>query len=203
MQSISARVDKIEGKARVQMNTPPEQSLQTNPVTQEVPGEQSSTTGMTHQLATDDGPERVEPFPSNSDEDNNAWVDREEPPEYEEMIFWQPDADLDASEGETTRLSATTTKIIEDAFSRSLPNEKRCSIKRKQPVPDTPYTKCPKLDSTILSRLPTPAKDADRASARIQTLVLDAAWPPDQHAGVSQERYTEYQRGSRVCPAGP
>ena len=176
MQSISARVDKIEGEARVQTNTPVEQSLQTNPVAQEVPGEQSSTTGTTHQLATDDGPERVEPLPSTGDKDNNAWADQDDPPEYK-TIFWQPDADSDASEGETTRLSAITTKIVEDAFSRSLPNEKRRSIKRKQPVPDTPYTKCPKLDSTILSRLPRPAKDADRASTRIQTLVLDAACP--------------------------
>ena len=50
-----------------------------------------------HQLATGDGSERIEPFPSNSDKDNNAWADRDEPPEYEEMIFWQPDADSDAS----------------------------------------------------------------------------------------------------------
>ena len=56
-------------------------------------------------------------------------------------------------------------------------NEKCRSLKRKQPVPDTPYTKCPKLDSTIQSRLTKSAKDADRASAHIQTLVLDAAAP--------------------------
>ena len=74
MQSISARVDKIEGEARVQMNTPPEQSLQTNPVAQEVPGEQSSTTGTTHQLVTDVGPERVDPLPSTGDKENNAWA---------------------------------------------------------------------------------------------------------------------------------
>ena len=39
------------------------------------------------------------------------------------------------------------------------------------------YTKCPKLDNTIQSRLPRPAKDADLASTHIQTLVLDAANP--------------------------
>ena len=44
-------------------------------------------------------------------------------------------------------------------------------------MPDTPFTKCPKMDSTMQSRLPKSAKDADRASARIQTLVLDAAPP--------------------------
>ena len=52
---------------------------------------------------------------------------------------------------------------------------KRHSIKRKQPVPDTPYTKYPKLDSTILSKLPRPAKNADWTSTGIQTMVLDAA----------------------------
>ena len=74
-----------------------------------------------------------------------------------------------------TRLSAIMTKIIIDNFFCSLSNEKCHSIKRKQPVSDTPYTKCPKLDNTIQSRLPRPAKDADLASTHIQTLVLDAA----------------------------
>ena len=69
------------------------------------------------------------------------------------------------------------TKIVEDTFSCSLPNERCRSIKRKQPLPYTLYTKCPKLDNTIQSRLPKSAKDADRASACIQTLVLDATTP--------------------------
>ena len=93
-----------------------------------------------------------------------------------QMIFWQPD-DSDTFEGETTKLSTTTTKIVEDAFACFMANEKRRSLKRKKPVPDTLYTKCPKLDSTIQSRLPKLAKDADRASARIQVLVLYAAAP--------------------------
>ena len=50
--------------------------------------------------------------------------------------------------GKVTKLSATTTKIVEDTFSCSLPNERRRSIKIKQPLPDTPYTK---LDSTVQS----------------------------------------------------
>ena len=52
---------------------------------------------------------------------------------------------------------------------------KHHSIKRKKPVPDTPYTKYHKLDSTILSKLPKPAKDTNWASIGIQTLVLDVA----------------------------
>ena len=102
---------------------------------------------------------------------DNAWANRtvDGTPDYDEIIFWQPD-DSDASEGETTKLSITTTKIVEDAFACSMVNEKRRSLKRKQPVPDT-HIKCPKLDSTIQSRLPKSAKDANCASARIQTLV--------------------------------
>ena len=95
-------------------------------------------------------------------------------PDYDEIIFWQPN-DSDASEGETTKLSTITTKIVEDTFACSMANEKHRGLKRKQPVPDSPYTKCPKLDSTIQSRLPKSAKDDDGGSARIQTLVLDAA----------------------------
>lgn len=98
----------------------------------------------------------------------------DETPDYEELIFWQPEVDSDASEGEKSRLSATTTKTPSLAPSQT---KKHHSIKRKQLVPDTPYTKCPKLDSTVQSRLPKSAKDADCASAHIQTLVLDTATP--------------------------
>ena len=50
-------------------------------------------------------------------------------------------------------------------------------VKRKQPIPDSVFTICPKLDPTVQSRLPKPAKDADREIARLQILVLDAAIP--------------------------
>ena len=85
--------------------------------------------------------------------------------------------DSDDQESDTLKLSSTTTKIVEDAFGHSIFNERRRSLKRKQPIPDTLFTKCPKLDPTIQSRLPKPAKDADRNLTRIQTLVLDAAAP--------------------------
>ena len=48
---------------------------------------------------------------------------------------------------------------------------------RKQLIPDTPFTKCPKLDPTIQSRLPKPAKDADHNLVRLQTLLLNATAP--------------------------
>ena len=149
MQSISKRVENVEGTARAPIETPAEQSLrQDNPVTNATRMEQSSGSQ-----------------PSDWDEQSE-----DEAPDYEKAVFWHPEGDSNASEGEKSKLSTTTAKIVEEAFSCSLPNDKRRNIKRKQPVPDTPYTKCPKLDNTVQSKLPKPAKDADRASARIQTL---------------------------------
>lgn len=53
--------------------------------------------------------------------------------------------------------------------------EKRKGIKRKQPIPDTLYTKVPKLDPTIQSRMSPLAKALDRNLAGLQGSVLDAA----------------------------
>ena len=130
-------------------------------------------------------PPREEPqevqSPSNAERESSVagWGERDadELPDYNEHVFWEPEGDSDDQASDTLRLLSTTTKIVEDAFGHSISNERRRSLKRKQPIPDTPFTKCPKLDPTIQSRLPKPAKDADRNLARIQTLVLDAAAP--------------------------
>jgi len=49
------------------------------------------------------------------------------------------------------KISATTAKIVKDAFSRSLKPNKKKEFKRKQLIPDTPYTKVPKLDPMVQS----------------------------------------------------
>ena len=110
---------------------------------------------------------------------DSGWADRdiEELPDYDEHIFWESEGDSDDQESGTLKLSSTMTKIIKDAFRHSISNEKRRSLKRKQPIPDTPFTKCPKLDPTIQSRFPKPTKDTNRNLARLQILVLDAAAP--------------------------
>lgn len=59
---------------------------------------------------------------------NNHWM---KPLIMRSQSFGNPrwtllEVDSDTSEGEKSRLSTTTTKIIEAAFSCSLPNEKRC-----------------------------------------------------------------------------
>ena len=156
----------------MQSNTPVEKS------TNENVAEQSS------QDATIQGalpPPREEQSTSSVKKDptDSGWADCdvEELPDYDEHVFWEPEGNSDDQESGTLKLSSTTTKIVEDAFGHSIFNERRHSLKRKQPIPDTPFTKCPKLDPIIQSRLPKPAKDTDRNLARLQTLVLDTAAP--------------------------
>ena len=172
MKSFSQRLSNIEDgqAAMVQSTTPVEKS------TNEKVAEQSSQ-DATIQVALP--PPREEQSTSTVEKDplDSGWADRdvEELPDYDEHVFWEPEGDSDDQESGTLKLSSSTTKIVEDAFGHSISNERRRSLKRKQPIPDTPFTKCPKLDPTIQSRLPKPAKDTDRNLARLQTLVLDAA----------------------------
>ena len=81
------------------------------------------------------------------------------------------------SGGNTKKLSATMEKIVKNTFCRSLKPDKRKDIKRKQPIPDTPYTKVPKLDPTIQLRMSVTEKLTDRGLTGMQGYVLDAAVP--------------------------
>ena len=99
----------------------------------------------------------------------------DELPNYEEAVYWIPEESDD--ETEIKKISDTTAKVLRDSFSTAMPNDKRRGVKRKQPVPDSVFIKCPKLDPSIMSKLLKMAKDADRCLARLQTLVLDAANP--------------------------
>ena len=100
----------------------------------------------------------------------------DEPVDYQEQVFWEPN-DSDSERDDKRKISATTARIVKDACSRSLKPEKKKEIKRKQPIPDTPYTKVPKLDPTIQSRMTPAAKTADKGLSGLQGLVLDAAVP--------------------------
>ena len=142
--------------------------------------EQSSQAAVIARPPPREEPQEVQ-SPSIAERESSVagWGERDadELPDYNEHVFWEPEGDSHDQESDTLKLSSTTTKIVEDTFEHSIFNERRRSLKRKQPIPDTPFTKCPKLDPTIQSRLPKPAKDADRNLAGIQTLVLDAAAP--------------------------
>jgi len=117
-------------------------------------------------------------MPSPTSKATSDWADRDvdESVDYQEQVYWEPD-DSDAEGGDKRKISATTAKIVRDACSRSLKPDKKKEIKRKQPIPDTPYTKVPKLDPTIQSRMTPAAKTADRGLSGLQGLVLDAAVP--------------------------
>ena len=147
-----------------------EQSLPASTIAN--PTEEQSTSTMASEVVRD-----VTDVQSTGN--NAAWADRDdgELPDYGETIYWEPDPDSEDPDSEVQKLSATTSRIVQEAFSHSIPNERRRNLKRKLPTPDTPHTKCPKLDPAIQSRLPKHAKDADRNLARLQTLVLDAAAP--------------------------
>ena len=112
------------------------------------------------------------------EEGTHEWGDHREDelPDYSARIFWEPDSDSEGG-GDTKTLSSTTEKIVKNAFCRSLKPDKRKDIKRKQLILDTPFTKVPKLDPTIQSRMSASAKTTDWGLAGMQGYVLDAAVP--------------------------
>ena len=91
-----------------------------------------------------------------------GWADcpQDESLDYHEEIFWKL---LDSNpDSDRHRISPTTAKIVEEAFSHTSSTEKQKGIKRNQPIPNTHYTKVPKLDPTIQSRMSLLAKTLDR-----------------------------------------
>lgn len=102
------------------------------------------------------------------------WGNRpeDELPNYNEEIYWEP-VNSDTADSELRKISSTTPIIIQDTFSCTLEAAKRKSIKRKQPIPDTLFTKVPKLIPTIQSRLPA-VKTVNRGLG-LQGYVLHAA----------------------------
>jgi len=100
-------------------------------------------------------------------------------PDYDETIFWQPEVE-DDQPTELRKISdamCTAATLLRSNLSRPVPNEKRRALKRKIPPPESPFTKCPKLDPAIMECLPKTAKDQDRSLAKTQTWVLDAIRP--------------------------
>ena len=132
MQSISSRVTSIETDRSTKVQSAPEavaeqSSTSTTPAYRPAPREEQRAS-----LAGDEA--AIE---------QSSWVDRdvEEVPDYTEHIFWEPEPDSDNPDSDTLKLSQSTTKMLEDAFGHSIPNEKRRGLKRKLPVPDSPFTK--------------------------------------------------------------
>ena len=189
--NISSRVAVIEGQSPSTLQTVTAAREQSLPTTSIVLSEEQSLLSELSQTEqhsllnvdardTADGAEpHTEDIPHEETDPTTAtrdWGEREEEvPGYNQQIYWQPDSD--SEDGDSRALSNTTAKIVRDAFSHSLPPAKKKSLKRKQPIPNTPFTKVPKLDPTIQSRMSPAAKATDRGIAGTQGYVLDAAVP--------------------------
>ena len=119
-----------------------------------------------------------------SESPDTLWADRD-PDERlvcdpDEVLIWPDDEDLSVhgEQGcQLHRVSPATESLLKEAFSKTVPNGTRRLWREQYGMPASDYTRCPKLDTTIKSRLPKQCKDADRSLARIQTLVLDAVGP--------------------------
>ena len=153
-------------------STPSNAVGQSLPIPADLRQEQSSTENRDRADGSEPKQELNQPLL----EANEDWPEREDDPDYNESVFWEP-SDSESAESDVRKISATTAKLVKDAFSQKLLPQKRKSIKRKQPIPDTPFTKVPKLDPTIMSRMTPGAKSADRGLAGLQGCVLDAAVP--------------------------
>ena len=153
-----------------------EQSLVTVSMPEQRPPQAEQQSLFEDNRVTADGAE-----PQGTQEESNPtcdWADRQEDetPDYTARVFWEPDADSEDG-GDTKALSSTTVKIVRNAFCRSLKPEKRKDIKKKQPIPDTLFTKVPKLDPTIQSRMSATAKHTDKGLSGMQGYVLDVTVP--------------------------
>ena len=168
LNTVSQRVSHLES-ATPQAQAGSEQSL-------------ACVSGLTKQsLGHDAEPprHRAEPQPTReAPKDGSAqsrtdpipWDERSvtnDPPDYNEIVYWSPEES--DSEGESWKISDTTARVIQDAFSKTLSSKRRKNVKRKHPPPDSVHTKFPRLDPAIKAKLPKQAKDTDANLVRLQS----------------------------------
>ena len=91
--------------------------------------------------------------------------------------FTDPAEADDADGCPLQRVSASTGKLLQEAFAKPVPNATRRRWRRTYGMPATDVTKCPKLDTTLRPQVPKDGKDGDRSLSRLQTLLLDARGP--------------------------
>lgn len=126
---------------------------------------------------TESTPARSTPAPSphNRVEWGEGSMDEEyEPPSWAEMN--PGEEDLPGSD-ELRVVSAATKRLLEDSFTKSVPNEQRKLWRKRFAAPDVDSARCPKLDKAVLAQLPKAAKDQDRNLSRLQTFVTDSIGP--------------------------
>ena len=173
--SVSQRITRLETKA-----SDSEQSIAIT--TESRPEHVAEPTSLKEHVAEPTPQKRAESLGTPADlgtqsrTGESPWDEREDLPNYEELIYWSP-AESEGESSELSKISEGTARVIQDSFSKTLPSDKRLGMKRKHPPPDSVHTKCPRLDPAIKSKLPKQAKDTDANLARIQARVLDAVNP--------------------------
>ena len=88
--------------------------------------------------------------------------------------------DLDNIEepaGQLVTLSEAATAFLEASFSSKLSNDNRKAKTNKHGIPDSRWTRCPKIDAMVAANVSPAAKKSDRAASRLQQFWLDATIP--------------------------
>ena len=113
-----------------------------------------------------------------------SWADRDPSERFvqdpNEILRWPDDEEQnnDADHGCTLfNVSVATGSLLRDAFTKMVPNGTRRRWREHYRMPTSRFTKCPKLDTMLKSKLPKQCKDADRPLAKNQALLLDAVGP--------------------------
>jgi len=114
-----------------------------------------------------------------------------------QIIYWSPDESEEKHN--LKKVLDTTAKVLRDGFASIMPSKKQRGVKRMQPIPNSVFVKCPKLDPSISSKLPKTAKDTDWSLALLQTLVLDT----HQCTAISTQGSAHHKGCGRVHPTSP
>lgn len=81
-----------------------------------------------------------------------------------------------ATNSDTLKLSEDNSSFVGSAFSSTLNNSERRRIRKGFPTPETPETRCPKLDS-IYKSVKADFKSQDSEPSRLQAFMLDPVAP--------------------------
>ena len=79
--------------------------------------------------------------------------------------------------GQLVTLSEGAATFLEAAFNAKLRNDTRKAKATKNRIPDSRWTRCPKMDAMVAANISPGTKRADRSVSRLQQFWLDATVP--------------------------
>ena len=113
-------------------------------------------------------------------EQSLLWADFpvDEVPDYSAQITWDDeDEDNQLHGSKLFAVSGGMDKLLQDSFSKAIPNPTRKQLREKNGDPRYPPTRVPKLDKMVRDRMSQGAVKLDRSLTRLQTHCVDAAGP--------------------------